>query len=610
MAGVGDVASVVERARDGDPDALRILVDRFQSMAFATAYGYLGSSVDAEDAAQEAFAVLPSLLPQLREPAAFPGWFRQVVRTAAVRQGRRVARSVGDPGPGQVVADVAEVSADRETALAVRRAVEALPPPHRTVIALQYIAGLAQADIAGLLGVPVSTVKKRVFDARQRLRAAGVEEMRTAIRQVRAVDRRRFTDVVMLFRAVKTGDLAAADRILRRSRDLVDAEEAWDSDAAHAAGLPPAGHGTALIRAAENDDTAMIDLLISHGAVVDGACGCATAESALWAATVSGRLAAVRTLLGHGADPNRATGRGVTPLHAARIRGHDDIAALLAAAGADQRARDAAGRIPSDWATLPPDPVKQGGGRLLLTGIAAVDLFATVPVGGTVRIGGPPGVGQIVLLTEITRRVAVPTLWTGFPDGNVDEHRIAHAAAEAGVSVWTRTLLAEGADEPGRRGQFEAIVATLTHRQPDPVIVVLVDQPGHHHDVTAALPRLTASPGVMAVFVLSISLDEVGEVHDEFDSHITMTRERMIAGILPAIDPATSTTRAPVSPEHRRIAEAARARIATHDTHTDAKALNRLLRQPFFTAEPFTALPASHDAELPTLLYAVRQAIH
>lgn len=65
-------------------EAFAELVIRFQDMAFACAYAVLGDAYLAEDVAQEAFVVAWQKLDQLREPDAFPGWFKRIVRVSVI----------------------------------------------------------------------------------------------------------------------------------------------------------------------------------------------------------------------------------------------------------------------------------------------------------------------------------------------------------------------------------------------------------------------------------------------------------------------------------------------------------------------------------------------
>src|SRR5215831_2809152 len=71
--------TLVHSVRNGDADAYTIIVRRFQDMAVGYGYSILRDFQLAEDAAQEAFIEAYRDLPKLREPAAFPGWFRRIV---------------------------------------------------------------------------------------------------------------------------------------------------------------------------------------------------------------------------------------------------------------------------------------------------------------------------------------------------------------------------------------------------------------------------------------------------------------------------------------------------------------------------------------------------
>ncbi|MCB9152070.1 MAG: RNA polymerase sigma factor, partial [Caldilineaceae bacterium] len=72
-----ELPALVRAAQDGDKEAFGQIVGRFQDMAFASAYALLGNAMMAQDAAQDAFVDAFRTLHLLREPAAFPGWFRR-----------------------------------------------------------------------------------------------------------------------------------------------------------------------------------------------------------------------------------------------------------------------------------------------------------------------------------------------------------------------------------------------------------------------------------------------------------------------------------------------------------------------------------------------------
>ena len=69
--------------------AFGLIVQRFQDMAYGCAYTVLGDFHQAQDAAQEAFLAAFAQLPKLRQPKAFPGWFRQIVLSQCHRLTRR-----------------------------------------------------------------------------------------------------------------------------------------------------------------------------------------------------------------------------------------------------------------------------------------------------------------------------------------------------------------------------------------------------------------------------------------------------------------------------------------------------------------------------------------
>jgi len=94
----------VAAAQGGDKEAFSEVVKRCQDMAYGIAYAMLGDTGRAQDAAQEAFIAAYLDLAALREPAAFPGWFRRVV----IKHSDRERRS---QKPNQPFDDSAEFAA-------------------------------------------------------------------------------------------------------------------------------------------------------------------------------------------------------------------------------------------------------------------------------------------------------------------------------------------------------------------------------------------------------------------------------------------------------------------------------------------------------------------
>jgi RNA polymerase sigma factor (sigma-70 family) len=169
-----ELTELVKAAQSGDSEAYDTLIQRFQQMAYATAYRYLGDHHLAQDLVQEAALEAFVHLPQLKEPGAFPGWFRQIV----FRQCTRVLRQVtlqytslevvsngllAESGPE-------DIAVKGEVQASVRSALASLPRHEQLAAALFYGCGYSYNEVSALLKIPLTTVKKRLHSARQKLR--------------------------------------------------------------------------------------------------------------------------------------------------------------------------------------------------------------------------------------------------------------------------------------------------------------------------------------------------------------------------------------------------------------------------------------------------------
>jgi RNA polymerase sigma-70 factor (ECF subfamily) len=175
-----DVQALVNAARAGNRDAFGDLVRLNQRVVFRTALAALGAREDAEDAAQEAFIVAWRKLPAFRGDATFRTWLLTIVWRKALdrRRTRRLWWSRTDtrrPGVNTDPLDtVSDGSPDPERAavssdLATRISAEItlLSPKLRDTLVLAASGEHSYGDIAGILGVPLGTVKWRVTEARR-----------------------------------------------------------------------------------------------------------------------------------------------------------------------------------------------------------------------------------------------------------------------------------------------------------------------------------------------------------------------------------------------------------------------------------------------------------
>lgn len=191
------------QARSETQRAFGEIVRRFQDLAFGCAYAVLGDFHQAEDAAQEAFLSAWRNLDQLRKPEAFPGWFKRIVLTQCNRQtrGKRLETlsltTLADVPEAH--SDPREVVEQREFQAQVREAIESLPESERLVTTLFYIGDYSQNELAAFLELPVTTVKKRLFCARRRLRERMLHMVKEMLRENRPSRNDQFANTVALF---------------------------------------------------------------------------------------------------------------------------------------------------------------------------------------------------------------------------------------------------------------------------------------------------------------------------------------------------------------------------------------------------------------------------
>jgi len=173
---------LVERALAGDGDAFGEVVRRWERKIYALAYGITGSVEEARDAAQETFIAAYRNLQGFRGEAKVSSWLHRIAVNQCISRQRR-ARVRAETGieeeaeapNGRLLSNGAAGSPahaveSKERAEAVRRAVASLPRELREVVLLKEFEELTFQEIAGALGIPLSTVKGRLYTALRQLR--------------------------------------------------------------------------------------------------------------------------------------------------------------------------------------------------------------------------------------------------------------------------------------------------------------------------------------------------------------------------------------------------------------------------------------------------------
>lgn len=171
MGSVPDWIDLVERARTGDAVAQGSLLVQFTPLVRATASRLVGPG-DVDDVSQEAFAVAIAKLAHLRVPEAFPAWLRLIVRKQAQRLRQPTTMTDVETLDASDDLDPADVATRRDVAAIVRVALNDAPDGDRLLLELRYLAGWTNSELAAHLGITPGATRKRLFDARRRLRPA------------------------------------------------------------------------------------------------------------------------------------------------------------------------------------------------------------------------------------------------------------------------------------------------------------------------------------------------------------------------------------------------------------------------------------------------------
>ena len=151
------IDQALAKAAQGDHQAFAQIVRAHQTMVFSIAFHFLQNRALAEEVAQEVFLELYQALLSIESSAHMTYWLRRVAVHRSIDQGRRRR-------PEVAMDDVPEPGADapeRDPLLArqLRKIVAALPERRRMMVILRYQEGLDLSEIAGVLDMPLNTVK-------------------------------------------------------------------------------------------------------------------------------------------------------------------------------------------------------------------------------------------------------------------------------------------------------------------------------------------------------------------------------------------------------------------------------------------------------------------
>ena len=179
-----EAAAVLDRARQGDNEAFRALVEQHSRSVFRLAYRMTGNEQDAEDVVQESFLRAYRQLGRFESRANFGTWLYRIVSNCSVdlmrskqarhdqvrgdsldQEGAMELPAADVPGPERI-AESAEIQRRVEGAL------RELSPLERAAFTLRHYEGRSIDEISATLGLGTSAAKHSVFRAVKKLRVA------------------------------------------------------------------------------------------------------------------------------------------------------------------------------------------------------------------------------------------------------------------------------------------------------------------------------------------------------------------------------------------------------------------------------------------------------
>jgi RNA polymerase sigma-70 factor (ECF subfamily) len=178
-----EAATALARARQGDADAFRALVERHSRRVFQLAFRMTGNQQDAEDVVQESFLRAYRQLGRFEARANFGTWLYRIVANCAVdlmrtrwHKHERAGRdSSGDGWMDMATSDMPGPERLAESAEIQRRvaaALDGLSPLERAAFTLRHYEGRSIEEIGSTLNLGTSAAKHSVFRAVKKLRAA------------------------------------------------------------------------------------------------------------------------------------------------------------------------------------------------------------------------------------------------------------------------------------------------------------------------------------------------------------------------------------------------------------------------------------------------------
>ena len=188
IATMNNDTALIARCQKADVAAFNEIVGRYKGKIYNYLYRMTGNAEDAEDLTQEVFVRMYSHIHSFRAEASLSTWLFRIAGNLCVDAFRRKKKERGvvssldapifsDDEDSNATRDVPDLKAAPEILFSrkelggqIETALAKLPPKLRSAVVLHDVEGLAYEEIAAVEGIPLGTVKSRIFNARVALR--------------------------------------------------------------------------------------------------------------------------------------------------------------------------------------------------------------------------------------------------------------------------------------------------------------------------------------------------------------------------------------------------------------------------------------------------------
>ena len=181
---------IIERVLQGDKEAFREIVLRYQTRIYNMTYRFLGNREEAEDLSQEIFLSIYRNLKNFRHESKFSTWVYRIVQNHCINRSAYLKRrhvsehdsltrhepeGRGNELAERALADPTESPEGnlqrREVERIVQQGISRLQEDFRQILILRDLEGRSYDEIAEILGISLGTVKSRIHRARMSLKA-------------------------------------------------------------------------------------------------------------------------------------------------------------------------------------------------------------------------------------------------------------------------------------------------------------------------------------------------------------------------------------------------------------------------------------------------------